>query len=547
MTVEKTAGSFDYVIVGGGTAGCVLANRLTESGSRTVLLIEAGPPISGLLSKIPAALDFALHDCRFNWCFHTEPEPFMGDRRMNCPRGRALGGSSSINGMQFVRGNPNDFDNWASNELDNWDYAHCLPYFKRLECYERGGDDYRGHDGPLHVSPGSIHTPLDQAFFDSASQAGHGFSEDSNGYRQDGFGLSDKNTYRGRRWSAFDAYLKPAIHRDNLQVETGCLAYRIIFDNRCAIGIEYKANEQLTRALAEKEVLICGGSVNSPHLLMLSGIGDAEHLQQHGIPLLQHLPGVGQNLQDHLDLRIQVSCKESVSHYPSTRGMGRIAAGLQWLLTRSGVCSTNLLDVAGYVCSRPELQFPNLQLCFMAVAASYDGSKTYEGHGYQTHIDLMKPTSRGCIRLRTSDPEDAPMILFNYLQTEEDRRVVVEGFKLARELLAQSSFDQFRGVELDPGDDVKSDKEILDWVKINGETEYHPTSSCSMGYSDSAVVDNELRVHGTENLRVIDASIMPEIVTANTHATTLMIAEKISDSILEKPPLPALSVPLFQK
>ena len=547
MRIEKAAGTFDYVIVGAGTAGCVLANRLTESGSRTVLLIEAGPPISGLLSKIPAALDFALHDCRFNWCFHTEPEPFMGDRRMNCPRGRALGGSSSINGMQFVRGNPNDFDSWASNGLDNWDYAHCLPYFKRLENYERGGDDYRGHDGPLHVSPGSIHTPLDQAFLDSASQAGHGTSEDSNGYRQDGFGLSDKNIYRGRRWSAFDAYLKPAVHRDNLQVETGCLAYRIIFDDRRAIGVEYKASGQLTHAFAGKEVLICGGSVNSPHLLMLSGIGDAEHLQQHGISLLHHLPGVGQNLQDHLDLRIQVSCKESVSHYPSTRGMGRVAAGLQWLLTRSGVCSTNLLDVAGYVCSRPELQFPNLQLCFMAVAASYDGSKTYEGHGYQTHIDLMKPTSRGSIRLRTSNPEDAPMILFNYLQTEEDRRVAVEGFKLARELLAQTSFDQFRGVELDPGDDVKSDKEILDWVKINGETEYHPTSSCSMGYSDSAVVDNELRVHGTESLRVIDASIMPEIVTANTHATTLMIAEKISDSILENPPLPALSVPLFQK
>tara|TARA_Y100001960_G_scaffold330266_1_gene423829 strand:- start:279 stop:1628 length:1350 start_codon:yes stop_codon:yes gene_type:complete len=449
--------------------------------------------------------------------------------------------------MQFVRGNPHDFDNWASAGLKNWDYAHCLPYFKRLECYQRGGDDYRGNDGPLHVSPGSIHTPLDQAFLDSAAQAGHGFSEDSNGYRQDGFGLSDKNTYRGRRWSAFDAYLKPAVHRDNLQVETGCLAYRIIFDGKCAIGVEYKVDGRLTSALAESEVIVCGGSVNSPHLLMLSGIGDAEHLRHHDIPLRQHLPGVGQNLQDHLDLRVQVSCKKLVSHYPSTRGLGKIAAGLQWLLTRSGVCSTNLLDVAGYICSRPELEFPNLQLCFMAVAASYDGSKTYEGHGYQTHIDLMKPTSRGCIRLRTSNPEDAPMILFNYLQTEEDRRVVVEGLKLARELLAQPSFDQFRGVEIDPGDHVKSDKEILDWVKINGETEYHPTSSCSMGYSDSAVVDSELRVHGTENLRVVDASVMPEIVTANTHATTLMIAEKISDLILDKSPLPPLSVPVFQR
>ena len=547
MVLDKTANTFDYVIVGGGTAGCVLAYRLTESGSRSVLLIEAGPPISGLLSKIPAALDFALHDCRFNWCFNTEPEPFMGNRRMNCPRGRALGGSSSINGMQFVRGNPNDFNSWAQNRLDNWDYAHCLPYFKQLECYQRGGDDYRGDNGPLHVTPGSIHTPLDRVFLDSASQAGHGISDDSNGYRQDGFGLSDKNTYHGRRWSAFDAYLKPALHRDNLRVETGCLAYKIIFDNNSAIGVEYKARGGITSAFAEKEVLISGGAISSPHLLMLSGIGDAEHLRHHNIPERQHLPGVGQNLQDHLDLRIQISCKKAVSHYPSTRGVGRVAAGLQWLLTRSGVCTTNLLDVAGYVCSRPELSFPNLQLCFMAVAASYDGSKTYEGHGYQTHIDLMKPTSRGCIQLRSANPEEPPMILFNYLQTEEDQKVVIEGFKLARELLAQPSFDEFRDLEIDPGNDVKSDQAILDWAKVNGETEYHPTSSCSMGYSDSAVVDSELRVHGVANLRVVDASIMPEIVTANTHATTLMIAEKASDFILGKPPLGPLSVPLFQK
>ena len=471
----------------------------------------------------------------------------MGDRTMECPRGRALGGSSSINGMQFVRGNPNDFNTWAAGGSGSWDYAHCLPYFKKLETYASGGDDYRGDDGPLHVSPGSIRTPLDKAFLDGAFQAGHGLSEDSNGYRQDGFGLSDKNTFHGQRWSAFDAYLKPALQRDNLHVETNCLVHRLIFDNRTVIGVEYKAEGQLTRVLAKKEVLVSGGSINSPHLLMLSGIGDTEHLNEVGITPREHLPGVGQNLQDHLDLRIQVRCKKPVSHYPSTRGIRRYMAGVQWLLTRSGVCTTNLLDVAGYICSRPELRFPNLQLCFMAVAANYDGSKTYKGHGYQTHIDLMKPTSRGSVRLSTANPEDPPKILFNYLQTKEDQKVVVEGFKLARELLAQPSFDQFRGVELDPGEDVASDQEILNWAKVNGETEYHPTSSCTMGRSDSSVVDEELRVHGFENLRIVDASIMPEIVTANTHATTLMIAEKASDLILERPPLTPISVPVFQK
>ena len=539
--------NFDYVIVGGGTAGCVLAYRLSESASNTVLLIEAGPPISGLMSKIPAALDFALHDDRFNWNYVTDPEPHMGNRRMSCPRGRALGGSSSINGMQFVRGNPNDFDRWASNGLPAWNYSNCLPYFKRMECFQRGGDDYRGDQGPLHVSPATIQTPLDQAFLDAALQAGHGYSDDNNGFRQDGFGLSDKNTYRGRRWSAFDAYLKPALVRDNLHVETDCLTHRIIFDNNSAIGVEYDSRGELTQVYAEKEVLLSAGSINSPQLLMLSGVGDAEQLGRHGLPLVKHLPGVGKNLQDHLDLRVQVKCKQSVSHYPSSIGIGRVTAGLKWLVARSGVCATNLLDVAGYICSRAELEFPNVQSTFMAIAASYDGSQSFAGHGYQAHIDLMKPTSRGSISLQSANPKDAPSILFNYLQTEEDRRVVIEGFKLTRALLAQQSFDKFRDGELLPGSSVNTDEEILAWAKVSGETEYHPTSSCSMGLSDDDVVDGDLKVHEIDNLRVVDASIMPEIVTANTHATTLMIAEKAADIILNNSALTPLSVPVFRK
>ena len=547
IVVANTTKNFDYVIVGGGTAGCVLAYRLSESAANTVLLIEAGPPISGLMSKIPAALDFALHDDRFNWCYATDPEPYMGNRRMSCPRGRGLGGSSSINGMQFIRGNPNDFDNWASNGLPDWDYSHCLPYFKRMECFERGGDAYRGDQGPLHVSAATIQTPLDQAFLDAALQAGHGYSDDNNGFRQDGFGLSDKNTYRGRRWSAFDAYLKPVLARENLHVETGCLTHRIIFDRKSAIGVEYDLRGELTQVYAEKEVLISGGSINSPQLLMLSGIGDAEQLNHHGLPVVQHLPGVGKNLQDHLDLRVQVKCKQPVSHYSSSIGIGRATAGLKWLVTRSGVCATNLLDVAGYICSRAELEFPNIQSTFMAIAASYDGSHSFAGHGYQAHIDLMKPTSRGSITLQSANPKDAPSILFNYLKTEEDRRVVIEGFRLTRTLLAQQSFDNFRDGELVPGSDVNTDKEIMAWAKVNGETEYHPTSSCSMGLSDYDVVDSDLKVHEIDSLRVVDASIMPEIVTANTHATTLMIAEKAADNILNNSALTPLSVPVFRK
>ena len=547
IVVANSTKNFDYVIVGGGTAGCVLAYRLSESAANTVLLIEAGPPISGLMSKIPAALDFALHDDRFNWCYATDPEPYMGNRRMSCPRGRGLGGSSSINGMQFIRGNPNDFDNWASNGLPDWDYSHCLPYFKRMECFERGGDAYRGDQGPLHVSAATIQTPLDQAFLDAALQAGHGYSDDNNGFRQDGFGLSDKNTYRGRRWSAFDAYLKPVLARENLHVETGCLTHRIIFDRKSAIGVEYDLRGELTQVYAEKEVLISAGSINSPQLLMLSGVGDAEQLNHHGLPVVQHLPGVGKNLQDHLDLRVQVKCKQPVSHYSSSIGIGRATAGLKWLVTRSGVCATNLLDVAGYICSRAELEFPNIQSTFMAIAASYDGSHSFAGHGYQAHIDLMKPTSRGSITLQSANPKDAPSILFNYLKTEEDRRVVIEGFRLTRTLLAQQSFDNFRDGELVPGSDVNTDKEIMAWAKVNGETEYHPTSSCSMGLSDYDVVDGDLKVHEIDSLRVVDASIMPEIVTANTHATTLMIAEKSADNILNNSGLTPLSVPVFRK
>ena len=531
--------SYDYVIVGGGTAGSVLARRLAEAPGMRVLVLEAGGPVRGLLSKIPAALDYALHDDRFNWYYHTDPEPFMDNRRMYCPRGRVLGGSSTINGMQFVRGNPKDFDTWAEPGLEGWDYAHCLPYFKKLEHFHGDASDYRGKDGPLHVSPASIDNPLDQAFLDATQQAGFAYNPDCNGAQQEGFGPSDKNTWRGRRWSAFDAYLAPAMQLPGLSVESGVLATRIEFDGQRAVGVDYTAAGQSRHAAAGREVLVCGGSINSPQLLMLSGLGDAEHLQAHDIPVLQHMPGVGANLQDHLDLRIQVRCKQPVSRYPATKGVGRLAAGARWLLTRGGVCATNLLDVAGYLCTREDLDAPNLQSAFMAVAANYDGSGHFDDHGYQAHLDMMQPASRGHIRLESADPAQAPSIRFNYLQAASDRRDVIDAFRLTRDILAQPALSPFDGGEINPGAEVMSDDEILAWARVNGETEYHPTSSCSMGIGDDSVVDAQLKVHGIEGLRIVDASVMPRIVTANTHATTLMIAEKAADMILGKPPLPA--------
>ena len=536
----------DYVIVGGGSAGSVLAHRLSEDPGISVLVLEAGGPVSGMLAKIPAALDFALHDDRYNWYYHTEPEPFMNQRRMYCPRGRVLGGSSTINGMQFVRGNPRDFDDWAAGGLPRWSYAHCLPYFRKLETFAGGADAYRGGDGPLHVSPARIQNPLDQAFLDAALQAGYGYTEDCNGYRQQGFGLSDKNTYRGRRWSAWEAYLRPAMRRDNVTVIEHAHCRAIRFDGKRATGVDYDFRGQRHSAEAGREVILCGGSINSPQLLMLSGLGDAGQLRSQGIDLLQHMPGVGQNLQDHLDLRIQVRCRQPVSWYPASRGAGRLAAGLRWWLTRGGVCATNLLDVAGYNATREDLRYPNWQSAFMAIAASYDGSDRFRGHGYQAHIDMMKPYSRGRVGLRSADPHAPPSIRFNYLQHEQDRRDVVDAFRLTREILAQAAFAPFDGGELNPGADVASDAEILAWARVNGETEYHPVGSCRMGIDDQAVVDGELRVHGVDGLRVVDASVMPAIVTANTHAATLMIAEKAADLVAGRQPLAPLDLPRFE-
>ena len=486
----------------------------------------------GFMIQIPAALDYALKDTRYNWGYYTDPEPFMNNRRMYCPRGRVLGGSSSINGMMFVRGHFEDFDGWAKDDgLTNWSYAHCLPYFKRMESYDRGVDAYRGDSGPLHISTAKPERLLDRAFLDAARQAGYQHSDDTNGYQHEGFGVTDRNIFKGRRWSAADAYLHPVSHQSNLRLFVEANVQKILFDGKRAIGAEFFMNGQVHRVYGEREILLASGSINSPQLLMLSGIGHAEHLGDHDIPLVQHLPGVGENLQDHLDLRVQVASTKPVSLYSDSKGIRRLMVGIQWLLTKRGVCSTNLLEVAGYIRSNPEILYPDLQLTFMAIAASYDGSHSYHGHGYQALFDLMRPASRGRIRLKSRDPSVPPSILFRYLEMEADQRVVVNGLRLAREILGQQAFSAYRGQELSPGPEVKNDDDVLAWARATGETEYHPTSSCSMGCGDNAVVDSELKVHGIDGLRVVDASVMPKIVTANTNAATIMIAEKAADII----------------
>ena len=543
----KLRESADYIIVGAGAAGCVLAARLSESADISVHVLEAGPPRAGLMSKIPAALDFALKDDRFNWYYHTEPEHGMDNRRMYCPRGRMVGGSSSINGMMFIRGNPGDFDGWSEQNLPQWSYAHCLPYFKKMENYERGGNDYRGNRGPLHITPATIQTPLDQAFLEAGIQAGYAHSEDTNGFRQEGFGTADRNTYRGCRWGAAEAYLHPALGRSNLKVTAHARVHRILLDGPRARGVEYSHQGETRQLYAEREVLLCGGSINSPQLLMLSGLGPAAHLAEHRIAVHQNLPGVGENLQDHLDLRVQVKCRQPVSLYPVTHGFRRILAGAHWLLTRKGVCASNLFEVAGYVRTREDAGYPNLQSSLVAVAASYDGTESFKGHGYQVHIDMMRPASRGQVRLKSANPDTPPAIRFNYLHERQDQADLIDALHLTRNILRQDAFAPYDGGEISPGPGVVSDRDILAWARANGETEYHPTSTCSMGQGDGSVVDGDLKVHGMGGLRVVDASVMPTIVAANTHAATLMIAEKAADRILGKAPLAPLHVPVYQR
>lgn len=538
--------SFDFIIVGAGSAGCVLANRLTEDEDVRVLVLEAGPRDWSLFIHMPAAFSFPLANDRYNWYYHGDPEPGMDGRRMYCPRGRVLGGSSSINGMAYVRGNALDYERWAGNALPQWSYARCLPYFRKAESRGKGGDDYRGSEGPLRVSTGACENPLFQAFIEAGVEAGYPYTEDMNGYQQEGFGPMDMTVHAGRRCSAAKAYLKPAMTRPNLEVEIRTLCTRIVFEGNRAVGVEYVQHGNKTVARADREVILCGGAINSPQLLMLSGIGDARELEALNIEVLQDLPGVGKNLQDHLEIYVQHACTQPISLYRAMSPLRRLLIGIQWLLFSTGDAASSHFEAGAFIRSRAGVPHPDLQYHFLPIAINYDGSSPAAGHGFQAHVGPMRPTSSGHVKLRSNDPAEAPAILFNYMTTEQDRREMRDAVWLTREIFAQKAFDAFRGPELAPGEDAQSDADIDAFVRSRAESAYHPSCTCKMGVDDMAVVDAETRVHGAEALRVVDASIMPSIVSGNLNAPTIMIAEKAADMIRGREPLPPSSAPFYR-
>ncbi len=537
----------DYIIVGAGSAGCVLANRLTESPDVRVHLIETGPLDRNWQIQMPAAFSRPLMNDRFNWAYRTLPEPYMDQRVMDCPRGRVIGGSSSINGMCYVRGHAFDYDRWAEQTADlAWSYARCLPYFRKADCLPAASQDYHSSDGPLTVTPGSCENPLHQVFIEAGVQAGYGYTEDMNGFRQEGFGPMFMTVKNGVRWSAAKAYLEPAMARPNLTVQRNTFVNRIVFEGVKAIGAELSVSGKTEIARCEREVIVCAGAINSPQLLNLSGIGDADHLKSLELACVAHLPAVGRNLQDHLEVYLQHACKEPISIYPALKFHVQAKVLLQWMMRKQGWGASNHFESGGFIRTRAGVLHPDIQYHFFPVAANYDGRSPAKGHGFQAHMGPMRPTSSGFVKTVSANPRVAPQIQFNYMQTPGDRQEMRDGVRLTREIFRQPAFDRFRGEELTPGPSIQSDAEIDAFVRARGESAYHPSGTCKMGADETSAVDSQGRVHGIESLRVVDASIMPSIVSGNLNAPVIMMAEKLADAILGKVPLSPSSAPVFK-
>jgi choline dehydrogenase len=523
---------YDYIIIGGGSAGCVLANRLTENGRYKVALFEAGKPSDIWKVKMPLAILYTMHDPKYNWKYYSEPEPHLHNRKLFCPRGKMIGGCSAHNGMVYVRGNSNDYERWTSYGLKDWSYEKVLPYFKKIETWSEGGNEYRGGDGLLPVNQSKNKNPLFKAFIDSAAEAGYEKNFDMNGKHQEGFGMYDVTINKGERASISKYYLNPAKNRKNLTIFTDSFVEKIIFDGKKAIGIKVKIKDKIEKIFVNKEIILSGGSINSPQLLLLSGVGPAEHLKEKGIEVIHNLGGVGKNLQDHLETYIQQECKTSDTLYSYVNKLNMLKIGIQWFLNKSGPCSTSFLEAGGFAKSSPERKYPNIQFHFFPAFVIDHGLVEPDRHGYQLHASPNHPKSRGSVTLSTSNPYDYPKILFNYLEHEDDLKQTIESIKIARRILGQNSMKPFAGKETGPGSDIQTHELYAEYIRSKAETAYHPSCTLKMGIDDMAVVDQKLKVHGIENLRVVDASVMPEITSGNLNAPTLMIAERAAEFIL---------------
>jgi choline dehydrogenase len=529
---------YDFIVVGAGSAGAVVAARLAEDGRYSVLLLEAGPPDRHVYLQMPAALSLPLGNDRFNWFYHTEPERYLNGRRIYEARGRVLGGSSSINGMNWVRGNPMDYDSWAAKGLPEWSYANCLPYFKRAETFDKGPNAYRGGHGPMRIETCSADNPLYASFLEAGQEWGLVYVDDHNAFRQEGVHIAQRNVHRGIRWSTSEAYLRNLGSPPKLEVKTGLRARRVAMNGRCAIGVEIDGPESPVVVEAAREVILSAGAINSPQLLILSGIGPASDLARLGVSKILDAPGVGCSLRDHLAAPIQYRATKNVSVARDLTTVGRIKLGAQWLLFRTGLGATNFFEVGAFIRTTSSEALPTIQVEFVPMLGELQHGSVQLQNGFQYFLSLMRPTSTGRVWLESADPLASPRFVFNYLETQDDQLLAIDAVRKIREIIKQTAWDAFRGPEVTPGPNVESDAQILAWLRMAAGTNYHPCCTCRMGTDADAVTDHRGRVHGIENLRIIDASIMPAIVTGNLNAPVIMMAEKVSDDILESSPLP---------